>query len=81
MLFGIACNSDKLSVQSRNKRKILSFGVADDYVINCCKKAVEYFTLYAETLACTGVPRISPFGFLSLDLLARIIFPDSVLIP
>ena len=53
MLFGIACNSDKLSVQSRNKRKILSFGVADDYVINCCKKAVEYFTLYAETLACT----------------------------
>ena len=53
MLFGIACNSDKLSVQSRNKRKILAFGIADYNIIRSCQKAVEYFTLYAETLSCT----------------------------
>ena len=53
MLFGIAGDADKLTVKRRYKRKILAFGIADDNIIERSEKAVEDFTLDAETLAGT----------------------------
>ena len=53
VLFRVAGDTDKLSVECRNKRKILTFGIADDNIVHGCQKAVEDLTLNAETLACT----------------------------
>ena len=52
MLFAVAGNTDKLSVERRYKREIFTLGITDDNIVRGSQKAVKYLTFYAETLAC-----------------------------
>ena len=45
VLFRVAGDTDKLSVERRNKWEIFTFGIADDNIVHGCQKAVENFTL------------------------------------
>ena len=60
VLFRVAGDTDKLSVERRHKRKILAFGITDDNIVHGCQKAVENFTLNAETLACARCSEDKP---------------------
>ena len=81
VLFGIAGDTDKLSVERRNKRKILTFGIADDNIVHGCQKAVEDLTLNAETLACAWCSEDKPVRIFQAGAIRSYHVSDNVLIP